>query len=303
MLAPITPTVDYKTPYKLKHTWKEKEIRCGLKSYFRDDAQPIPCFPQMELITFTDQEYEVLKNPQWSRLETEQLLLLCKEFNLRFVIIHDRYSLWVDHMNQVAGLQESTAETEKLSQKPIEELKQRYFQINRLLLNTRNPNKDTHLKDQIASFSFDIVQEHSRTQNIVTLLNRTPDLVEKEEHLMMELKKWLSKDWDKKRDVVYKYVSHNAEAAQQYTERSTLLKRKKLRKNDDGQSVEIVPLPTTGVRLASQRMPVVKQSLQSKFQLLCEEFGVPLVVPMPTNTAMDTMEQVVSSLVSLLEVF
>jgi hypothetical protein len=221
---------------------------------------------------------------------------LCATFQLRFIIIHDRFSIWMEEYNQ-------STPSDQRSPKSIQEIKQRYYQVCRLLINSRHPIKDTTMKDQIASFSFDIVKEQSRLQNLSVLMNRTREQREREESLMIELKRWLQRQWDGKRDVVYKYISHNAEATQQYTQRSSsLLKRKKMKKQDDGGLIEIVPIPTTGVRLASQRMPIVKSSILSKFQVLCEEFGIASVVPMSTTTVMDTMEQVVSSLVSLLEV-
>jgi hypothetical protein len=177
---------------------------------------------------------------------------LCAEYNLRFIIVHDRFSCWIDEMQRNQGeiivdesihsethvssgnpIEGDTAlpPTQQYLHRPIEELKQRYYQVNRLILNARNPTKDTNMKDLIASYSFDIIKEHSRLQNLQSLLKRSDSQIEEEEHLMCELQKWMNRDWSR-RERVYKWVSHNAEAAQQYAEKSSLLKRKQKQKKE-----------------------------------------------------------------------
>jgi DNA methyltransferase 1-associated protein 1 len=176
---------------------------------------------------------------------------LCAEYNLRFIIVHDRYSCWIDDMQKAqteATVPESTVSStsgvmenptvegtasppKQYLQRPIEELKQRYYQINRLILNVRNPTKDTNMKDLIASYSFDIIKEHSRLQNLQSLMKRSEAQIEEEEHLVSEIQKWMNRDWSR-REKMYKWVSHNAEAAQQYAEKSSLLKRKQKQKKE-----------------------------------------------------------------------
>ena len=47
----------------------------------------LDCIP-----TYTDIEYaNHLKDPDWSKEETDHLLDLCQRFDLRFTVIHDRY--------------------------------------------------------------------------------------------------------------------------------------------------------------------------------------------------------------------
>ena len=149
--------------------------------------------------------------------ETNHLMYLVKEFNLRFPVIHDRY---------------------EMVPRTLEELKQRYYQVNRLLLNARNVTKDPAQKEVIASYSFDIVKENARKANLVLLTQRTPELAKEEEHLMYELKRIEGERerWGVDRDRLYKIMSHNAEAAQIYSEKSASLKKKKhqFKKKEDG---------------------------------------------------------------------
>jgi hypothetical protein len=67
--------------------------------------------------------------------------------------------------------------------------------------------------------------------------------------------------------------------------------------------IDIQAIPTSGIKLASQRLNTVKSSLASKVHLLFEEFGIPVHPVMSTIQTVDTMNQIISSVMSLLEVF
>ncbi|KAI8869114.1 hypothetical protein GQ42DRAFT_111047, partial [Ramicandelaber brevisporus] len=68
-----------------------------------------------EKITFTNEEYDALLIARsiWTREETEYLLELCHQYDLRFIIIHDRYE-YPNHDS---------------SERSIEDLKERYYFI------------------------------------------------------------------------------------------------------------------------------------------------------------------------------
>mmetsp|Transcript_940 Transcript_940/g.1312 ORF Transcript_940/g.1312 Transcript_940/m.1312 type:complete len:601 (+) Transcript_940:176-1978(+) len=47
----------------------------------------------LKMLQYTDAEYEQhLKHPRWSKEETDKLFSLCKECDLRFLVIHDRFN-------------------------------------------------------------------------------------------------------------------------------------------------------------------------------------------------------------------
>eukprot|EP00469_Lotharella_globosa_P000524 CAMPEP_0167802120 /NCGR_PEP_ID=MMETSP0111_2-20121227/18914_1 /TAXON_ID=91324 /ORGANISM="Lotharella globosa, Strain CCCM811" /LENGTH=172 /DNA_ID=CAMNT_0007698063 /DNA_START=53 /DNA_END=568 /DNA_ORIENTATION=- len=47
----------------------------------------------LKMLQYTDAEYEKhLKDPHWSKAETDRLFELCRRFDLRFLVIHDRYN-------------------------------------------------------------------------------------------------------------------------------------------------------------------------------------------------------------------
>lgn len=68
-------------------------------------------FQQVSIPTYTDTEYlQELQSPTWTRAETDHLFDLCHRFDLRFIVIHDRY------------------DTNKFpTGRTIEDLKQRYY--------------------------------------------------------------------------------------------------------------------------------------------------------------------------------
>ncbi|KAJ1553932.1 hypothetical protein HK096_005743, partial [Nowakowskiella sp. JEL0078] len=87
-------------------------------------------------IEYTDEEYRnILQDPFWSREETDYLLELCRIYDLRWIVIADRYEF---------------DETER----SMEDLKDRYFSMARKLLQERNGS--THeTTAMIAQFKYD----------------------------------------------------------------------------------------------------------------------------------------------------
>ncbi|XP_057782267.1 SWR1-complex protein 4 isoform X2 [Salvia miltiorrhiza] len=73
----------------------------------------------VDVIKYTDEEYEKhLTDHAWTKEETDQLFDLCERFDLRFVVIADRFP----------------------SSKTVEELKDRYYSVSRAILTARAPS-------------------------------------------------------------------------------------------------------------------------------------------------------------------
>ncbi len=56
--------------------------------------------PQVQLLKYNDEEYDHLIRPDsgdWSRAETDYLMELCERFDLRFIVIADRYEVRNTH--------------------------------------------------------------------------------------------------------------------------------------------------------------------------------------------------------------
>jgi DNA methyltransferase 1-associated protein 1 len=73
---------------------------------------------QVRLLSYTDEEYaRHLVHPAWNKAESDLLFELCRRFDLRWPVIHDRF--------------------ESPTPKPVEQLKERYYDMCKNLLAAR----------------------------------------------------------------------------------------------------------------------------------------------------------------------
>lgn len=97
---------------------------------------------KIEPISYKDDEYEaLLQNPNWTRSETDHLMFLCYEYDLRWPVIADRY--------------------EASSPRTVEELMHRYYFIVSKLKSNRAVHSDFNNRNS-ASESFNIDYERAR---------------------------------------------------------------------------------------------------------------------------------------------
>ncbi|KAJ2809076.1 swr complex subunit [Coemansia guatemalensis] len=141
---------------------------------------------------YTDEEYEKCIEPLdkgWSRTETDYLLHMCRQFDLRFIIIHDRYYSHTDCPN--SGIE---------SNRTLEDLKDRYYAIGRALTqyrageDSRDPEDvplqtTNKLADDLALLRFDKDKELERKKYLEALFRRTKEEIEEEELLTAEARR------------------------------------------------------------------------------------------------------------------
>ncbi|KAJ2161422.1 swr complex subunit [Coemansia sp. RSA 552] len=153
--------------------------------YARYNAQAKP-------FQYTDEEYEKCIEPldsEWTRVETDYLLHLCRRFDLRFMVIHDRYYSHVDCPGFGIGLGRS-----------LEDLKSRYYAICRALTqcragaDSRDPEDvplqtTNRLADDLALLRFDKSKELERKEYLEALFRRTQEEIEEEELLVAEARR------------------------------------------------------------------------------------------------------------------
>lgn len=131
--------------------------------------------------SYTDQEYvQYLQVENWTRAETDHLIDLCKRFDLRFVIIQDR---WDREMFTVS--------------RSVEDLKERYYSICNILAKAKAASTTT--VSTIAGVQsksndpklrpYDAEHERRRKEQLIKLYNRTPEQIEEEQNLQEELRK------------------------------------------------------------------------------------------------------------------
>uniref|UniRef100_A0A672JPD4 DNA methyltransferase 1-associated protein 1 n=1 Tax=Salarias fasciatus TaxID=181472 RepID=A0A672JPD4_SALFA len=244
----------------------------------------------VQVPVYSEQEYQMhLHDDGWTKAETDHLFDLCKRFDLRFIVVHDRY----DH--------------QQYRKRSVEDLKERYYSICGKLTKVRAPS-GTEPKIYI----FDAGHERRRKDQLEKLFNRTPEQVAEEEYLIQELRKieTRKKEREKKAQDLQKLIK----AADTTTELRRAEKRVSKKKLPQKRETEKPAVPETagikfpdfksaGVTLRSQRMKLPSSVGQKKIkaieQILVDQ-GVDLN-PMPTEEIVQMFNELRSDLVLLYE--
>ncbi|PKX93067.1 SANT/Myb-like DNA-binding domain-containing protein [Aspergillus novofumigatus IBT 16806] len=144
---------------------------------------------------YTDEEYNRhLKSDDWSRQETDYLMDLVEEYDLRWVVIADRYDFQPQPMDAEAN---ATALVPAKRYRTMEQMKARYYFIAASMLALEHPPSemseaefDLHEK----MMKFDPDRERARKELAALQLNRTADEVREEGILLEELKRITSNE-------------------------------------------------------------------------------------------------------------
>lgn len=118
---------------------------------------------------YDDNEYNShLICDQWTKEETDHLMQLCSRFDLRFMVIHDRWD-----------------RTRFKVPRDVEDLKERYYFVHNQLAKSRT----TRTIDTPKLKPYDAEQERKRKQQLNNLYNRSKEEIEEEASLLNELRK------------------------------------------------------------------------------------------------------------------
>ncbi|KAI5809010.1 hypothetical protein DFH27DRAFT_542120 [Peziza echinospora] len=158
--------------------------------FARFDIQP-------NVLQYTEEEYAAVGvSDDWSRAETDYLFDLCREYDLRFFIIADRYD-YRPAAPRASGNGETDGALPATPTPPprsMEDIKHRYYTLTRALLILRTPR--THLTPEQSQYlqllNFDKEKEAARKRTALALFNRTPEEVKEEELLLVEMKRILA---------------------------------------------------------------------------------------------------------------
>ncbi|KAL3102968.1 hypothetical protein niasHT_025876 [Heterodera trifolii] len=152
----------------------------ALKHWEREDKHSTPYSfvqfnKQLDVPSFTDEEYEEhLVDPRWTREQTQHLLELCKQFDLRWPIIEDRFD------------QELCR-----NRKSMEDMKERYYGLVNTLNDVRNVQADP--------LGYDAEHERRRKEQLEKQWDRTEEQIKEEEELVELVKKIEAKRKDRER--------------------------------------------------------------------------------------------------------
>ncbi|KAJ8324672.1 hypothetical protein BDV3_004909 [Batrachochytrium dendrobatidis] len=261
------------------------------------------------IMTYTDEEYEsYLQDPSWTREETDQLFLLCKEFELRFFVIADRFET-------------NTVRT-------IEDMKDRYYSVSRTLVLVRYGAQDAQAKLMSAKFGYDKPREVERKRLLAKLLSRTSAQIQEEEIIMLELKRRaLNEDrWVKDREAILRSLMNNELPNEQIASTPHSVSSVEIKKKRRSVRGDETPISSTadafknsrkdrtiddsllrkekipaGVHLRSSRFPPIKASLQAKVSTMMIECGAGILPSMPTTAVCAKFEAIRQTIVALIE--
>lgn len=121
-----------------------------MKEKEKDDVYPFGRFNrQVDLIKYTDKEYKDIieqsefDNGDWTKQETDHLWRLSERFNLRFIVMADRFEVVSDDEDKLrkrdlkAKNKKQNAIT-KYTERTVDEIKDRYYAVSKAVLESRN---------------------------------------------------------------------------------------------------------------------------------------------------------------------
>ncbi|KAH8697181.1 DNA methyltransferase 1-associated protein DMAP1 [Talaromyces proteolyticus] len=140
---------------------------------------------------YTDEQYNRhLQNDDWTREETDYLMDIVEEYDLRWVVIADRY----DYQAKFAENNEanSTALVTANHVRTMEHMKSRYYTVTATMLALEHPPSEMSEAEfalHEKMMKFDPERERARKELAALQLNRTADEVREEGVLLEELKR------------------------------------------------------------------------------------------------------------------
>ncbi|XP_044502926.1 SWR1-complex protein 4-like [Mangifera indica] len=122
----------------------------------------------VDVVKYTNEEYEkYLTDPTWTKEETDQLFDLCEKFDLRFIIIADRFP----------------------SSRSVEELKDRYYSVSRAIMIARAPSPADVSGHPLVKEPYNISQEKERKRALSMVLSQTKQQERKDAEVLAEAKR------------------------------------------------------------------------------------------------------------------
>ncbi|KAL3814453.1 hypothetical protein ACJIZ3_015721 [Penstemon smallii] len=122
----------------------------------------------VDVIKYTDEEYEkYLSDPAWTKEETDQLFDMCEQFDLRFIVIADRFP----------------------SSRTVEELKHRYYSVSRTILIARAPSPSDVAGHPLVKEPYNETQEKERKRALALVLSHTKQQERRDVEVLAEAKR------------------------------------------------------------------------------------------------------------------
>lgn len=148
---------------------------------------------------YTDEQYQqTLQNSDWTKEETDYLMELASDFDLRWPLIWDRYEWSPPATNGSADADgdESKAIVPTVQTRAMEDLKARYYEVAAKMMAVHKPvqymsQPEYALHEVMAHYNPQ--QEKARKEFATNSLNRSREEAREEESLLLEIKRILAR--------------------------------------------------------------------------------------------------------------
>lgn len=194
----------------LKHWQLKDQIRQEIADNLEGEKAPheVDQLPQIgesgfakfnvrtEKLKYTDQEYDsLLQSDEWTREETDYLVDIVTDYDMRWPIIVDRYE-YVLNAPQHFGEGDSEEVVAGPKVRDLEELKARYYEISARMLEHRRPVQSMNeaeykLREAYRAFDADI--ERRRKEYAAAIMRRSKEEAKEEEHLLAEIRRIIAR--------------------------------------------------------------------------------------------------------------
>jgi len=238
----------------------------------------------IEVPTYTEVEYQLhLVSAGWTREETDHLMDLAQRFDLRFIVMQDRW------------------DRNTFPERSVEDLKERYYAILDKLERVHGGSSSSGSSSSGGSsqdnnkkqFVYDADHERRRKEQLRRLYNRTQDQVEEEDMLKSELRKIEArkKEREKKTADLQKLIARTDSTSSVQTKKLEkkqklgLVGRPPMLENQaivDQNGIRWPEIKTSGVTVRSQRtkLPISVGMKKTKaIECMLNELGIPLQPP------------------------
>ncbi|KAK0742877.1 hypothetical protein B0T18DRAFT_370446 [Schizothecium vesticola] len=153
---------------------------------------------RVQVPQYSEDQYTAnLESDDWTREETDYLMQLAKDFDLRWPIIWDRYDYVPQPQTGEADASDpSTAMVPVAQSRTLESLKARYYEVAAKMMAVQKPAQymtrpEFELYEMMQSF--DPAQERARKEFALNTMARSQDEAREEESLLLEIKRILAR--------------------------------------------------------------------------------------------------------------
>lgn len=152
---------------------------------------------KVQLWEYNDEQYNAkLQSDEWTKDETDYLMQLVKDFDIRWPLIWDRYEYSPKPPEDVDMNGANTAVVPVPKPRTMEDLKARYYEVQVKIMEVQKPMKymtqaewDLHN----IMLSFNPEQERQRKRFALASMSRSKDEAKEEESLLIEVKRIMSR--------------------------------------------------------------------------------------------------------------